>query len=150
MTVWNSCLEWQEKRKYDRITTDLEAQVRNRTIEFVNRHREPGQGVRSQIADLSFVGGRLSGDRLLGLKGHCLELTVLAPEGELFPLLGHVVRISPIQQGGYHIGLRFFRVSIQDQLRLTHTLHALDRTMRLHSRPLSPLRSTKNKMLAGY
>jgi hypothetical protein len=151
MTDWNSCLEWQEKRQYDRITTNLQAQVRNRTLEFANSDPDPGQEVRSQIADLSFIGGRLSGDRLLGLRGHCLELTLLEPDGELFALLGHVVRVSEIQQGGYNVGLRFFRVSVQDQLRLTRTLHAaLDRTMRLQSRPLSPFsRSKKKKAIAA-
>ncbi len=153
MTEWNSCLEWQEKRQYDRVTTNLEAQVRNRTIEFAYRdldrgQGDPGLGVRSQIADLSFVGSRLSGDRLLGLQGHCLELTLLVPDGELFALLAHVVRVSQIHQRGYHLGLRFFRVSVQDQLRLTRTLHALDRAMRLRSRPLSPFRSTKKKTVA--
>ena len=148
MTEWNSCLEWQEKRQYDRLTTNLEAQVRNRTLGLATRDLDPGQGdpglgVRSQIADLSFVGSRLSGDRLLGLKGHCLELTLLMPDGELFALLAHVVRVSQIQQRRYNVGLRFFRVSVQDQLRLTRTLHALDRTIRLQSRPLSPFRNTK-------
>jgi hypothetical protein len=153
MTEWNSCLEWQEKRQYDRITTNLEAQVRNRTLEFTNRDLDPGQenpelGLCSQIVDLSFVGSRLSGDRLLGLTGHCLELTLLVPDGELFALLGHVVRLSQIQQGGYNIGLRFFQVSVQDQLRLTRTLHALDCSMRLQSRPLSPFSSAKKKTVS--
>lgn len=149
MTNWDSCLEWQEKRQYDRITTDMEAQVRNRTLEFANRDLDPGQGVRAQIADLSFVGSRVSGDRLLGLRGHCLELTLLVPEGELLALLGHVVRVFQVEQGGYDIGLRFFRVAVQDQLRLTRTLHALDCTLRLKSRPLSPFSSTKKRTVAA-
>lgn len=147
MTDWNSCLEWREKRRYDRITTDIEVQVRNRTLEFANRDLDPGEGLRTHITELSFAGSRLTGDRLLGLRGHCLELNILAPEQEYLSLLGHVVRVSQAEEGGYEIGLRFFRVSVQDQLRLTHILHTLDRTLRLKSRPLSPFSRAKKKTI---
>lgn len=149
MSDWHSCLEWQEKRQYDRITTNLEAQVRNRTLEFANRDLDPGQGIRAQIADLSFLGSRLNGEQLPGLRGHCLELTLLVPDGELFGLLGHVVRVSQVPQGGFDVGLRFFRVSVHDQLRLARTLHALDHTLRLQSRPLSPFSRIKKKIIAA-
>lgn len=147
MTEGNSCLEWQEKRQYDRIATNLEAQVRNLTLAYANHDLEPEHSVTCQIADLSFVGSRLSGDGLLGLKSHCLELTVLVPDGELFALLGHVVRFSKIQPRGFDVGLRFFRVSLHDQLRLTRTLNVLDRSMRLRIRPLSPFSRRKTRLL---
>ena len=147
MTQGHSCLEWQEKRQYERIATNVEARVRNHTLAYANRTRAPGLEVHCQIADLSFVGSRLSGNGLLGLKGHHLELTLLMPDGELFALLGHVVRFSKIQPRGFDVGLRFFRVSIHDQLRLALTLHALDHTMRLQSRPLFPFSRAKIRLL---
>ncbi len=143
MTEGSSCLEWQEKRRYDRIATRLETRVRNRTLAYAHRDRVAGQGVSCGIADLSFVGSRLGSERLLGLPGHCLELTLVVPDGECFALLGHVVRYTEIDPRGFDIGLRFFRVSVQDQIRLTRILHAHDQTIRLRSRPLSPFSSRK-------
>ncbi len=147
MTEGYSCLEWQEKRRYDRIATKLDTRVRNRTLAYANRDRAAAHGVPSCVTDLSFVGSKVSGEHLLGLPGHCLELTFVVPDGESFALLGQVVRYTQIQPKGFDVGLRFFRVSVQDQIRLTRILHALDRTMRLRSRPLSPFSTRRKRSL---
>ncbi|MDH3690991.1 MAG: PilZ domain-containing protein [Gammaproteobacteria bacterium] len=138
-----SFLDMEEHRKFERVPADYEILVRNQTQPIPGAEQSSSAfGAACHLLDLSFNGARIAGPFQLGTVDDRLELMLpLGTKGGNISIIGTVVR-SEHDATGYLTAVRFGRIAVADQVKLTEILKKLgeDSIGQFTSAPLSPMR----------
>ena len=111
-----------ERRRFERVRADFEIWVRN-TTHFTEANMQPqeGLGVPCNLSDLSFGGARIFGTVSPGLLKDRLELALPIKDGGTISVIGSIVR-SEEDESEHAASVRFDRISVDDQMKLTRVL----------------------------
>lgn len=139
-----SFLDMEEHRKFERVPTKSEVWVRNTTRFAQSAEESDSRGVLHQLMDLSFNGAKLVGPSSAGSADDRLELLLSVGSGEPISIIGVIVRSREVA-GSHETAVRFARISVTEQMKLTEMLSELGEESigQFKSAPLSPMRKSR-------
>lgn len=138
-----SFLDVEEHRKFERVPSESEVWVRNTTRFAQGAEESDSRGTLHQLMDLSFNGAKLVGPSSAGSADDRLELLLPGRSGEPISIIGVIVRSQEVA-GSYETAIRFARISVTEQMKLTELLAELGEESigQFKSAPLSPMRKS--------
>ena len=136
-----------EKRQYERVPTEAQISIRNST-QFTAAAMRTASSLDTpcQLADLSYGGAKLVGSTPLGEPQDRLEMVLPLADGGQLSIFGTIVRTDG-SRDEYSAGVRFVRVSVEDQMKLSDILVSLgdDSLDSFKDTPLVPSRKPIHK-----
>lgn len=141
-----SFLDMEEHRQFERVSADFKIWAHNTTRFAGGGVESPDTlGVPCRFSDLSFCGAKILGSVPLGSPADQLEISFPVVGDRTISLIGTMVR-SEQDSGGFYTAVRFTRISVDDQWRLSQVLSELGEATigQFQSAPLSPMRKPHN------
>ncbi|MDH3379922.1 MAG: PilZ domain-containing protein [Gammaproteobacteria bacterium] len=130
-----------DKRQYERVSSDAAISIRNSSRFTTAMRSSSALDTPCNLADLSFGGAKLVGSAPLGQPDDRLEIVIPLSDGSQLTLIGTVVR-SDWKDDNYAAGVRFVRISVEDEIKLSDVLVSLgdDTLDSFKGTPLVPTR----------
>ncbi len=130
-----------DKRQYERVPAHTPISIRN-SSRFTAAMRSSSAGdTPCSLADLSYGGAKLVGSVPIGQPDDRLELVIPLSDGNQLSVIGTIVR-SDWHDDEYVAGVRFVRISVEDEMKLTDVLVSIgdDSLDSFKGTPLVPTR----------